>query len=362
MLDAAALAAPIVQLLTTFGTGVLPGGGPADVLRSSSVAIDSVHSLGRTGIAHLEASWSGATADHAADRAAAAQGSAVAISDRGNSIADVLSLACADVNAGIAELSKILDSFVSIVVAAAPTLATPTGQTMVIGAAIEHLGRALAVVAKVREQLAAHSARMLEFVDPPATPTAPAATMPASQSTSAGADLGTRFVSSAAQSTGAPPVPDMISALNGHSGQGAAGPSAYVANGQGVEVAMPDGSTVVAPNEKAADALRHALSQQGTPYSWGGTTPGVGFDCSGFTQWAYGESGVEIPRTAADQAVGMSVNAADLMPGDLAVWDGHVAMVAGNGMLIEAGDPVELSPLRTSNMGMAFHGFYRPTA
>lgn len=31
-------------------------------------------------------------------------------------------------------------------------------------------------------------------------------------------------------------------------------------------------------------------------------------------------------------------------------------------MLIEAGDPVELSPLRTSNMGMAFHGFYRPTA
>lgn len=295
MLDAQTLAAPIVQLLTTFGTGVLPGGGPADVLRSSSTAIDSVHALGRAGLTELEASWSGATAAHAADRAVAAQGSAVAISDRGNSIADVVALASADVNAGIVELTRILESFVSIAVAAAPTLATPTGQIMLIGAAIEHLGRALAAVAKVREQLAGHTARMLEFVDPHATPTTPAATMPATQSTSAGADLGSRFVNSAAQSAGAPPVPDMISALNSNNGQGGAGPSAYLANGQGVEVHMPDGSTVVAPNEKAADALRHALSQQGTPYSWGGTTPGVGFDCSGFTQWAYGESGIEIP-------------------------------------------------------------------
>ncbi|MBD0323052.1 MAG: hydrolase, partial [Aldersonia sp.] len=51
----------------------------------------------------------------------------------------------------------------------------------------------------------------------------------------------------------------------------------------------------------------------------------------------------------------------DLMPGDLAVWDGHVAMVIGNGQLVEAGDPVETGPIRTENSGMAFYGFYRPT-
>ena len=28
---------------------------------------------------------------------------------------------------------------------------------------------------------------------------------------------------------------------------------------------------------------------------------------------------------------------AELLPADLAVWDGHVAMVVGNGMMIEAG-------------------------
>jgi cell wall-associated NlpC family hydrolase len=30
--------------------------------------------------------------------------------------------------------------------------------------------------------------------------------------------------------------------------------------------------------------------------------------------------------------------ATELLPGDLAVWDGHVAMVVGNGMMIEAGN------------------------
>ena len=43
------------------------------------------------------------------------------------------------------------------------------------------------------------------------------------------------------------------------------------------------------------------------------------------------------------------------------VWDGHVAMYVGDGMMIEAGDPVQTSPLRTTNMGMNFLGFHRPT-
>lgn len=107
-------------------------------------------------------------------------------------------------------------------------------------------------------------------------------------------------------------------------------------------------------------AVAAARTQLGTPYVWGGTQPG-GFDCSGLTQWAYRQAGVEIPRTAEEQAVGRSVSAEELQPGDLAVWDGHVAMYAGDGQMIEAGDPVQTNPVRTSNMGMAFKGFYRPT-
>ncbi|OHT88878.1 C40 family peptidase [Mycobacteroides saopaulense] len=132
--------------------------------------------------------------------------------------------------------------------------------------------------------------------------------------------------------------------------------------GKGAQLFLPDGSTSQAPNAAAAEAVRKALSQVGVPYEWGGTTPGVGLDCSGLTQWAYGESGVDIPRLAQEQGVGIKIDQGSVMPGDLAVWDGHVAMVIGNGMMVEAGDPVQISPIRTTNAGQGFHGFYRPTS
>ena len=98
----------------------------------------------------------------------------------------------------------------------------------------------------------------------------------------------------------------------------------------------------------------------GTPYAWGGTGNG-GFDCSGLTQYAWAQAGVDIPRTAEQQAVGRQVTAEELQAGDLVVWDGHVAMYAGDGMMVEAGDPVQTNPLRTTNLDMAFKGFWRPT-
>ena len=132
--------------------------------------------------------------------------------------------------------------------------------------------------------------------------------------------------------------------------------------GDGVAIRLPDGSTAMAPNAVAAGAVRHALTQLGVPYDWGGTTPGVGLDCSGLTQWAYHEAGLNIPRLAQEQDIGAAVDAGALRPGDLAVWDGHVAMIVGNGTMIEAGDPVQLSPIRTTNAGQGFQGFWRPTA
>jgi cell wall-associated NlpC family hydrolase len=132
--------------------------------------------------------------------------------------------------------------------------------------------------------------------------------------------------------------------------------------GTGVAVNLPDGSTVMAPNETAAKAVRAALGQLGVPYVWGGTSPGVGLDCSGLTQYAYGEGGLDIPRTSREQDIGAEVPSADqLLPGDLVCWEGHVAMYIGNGQIVEAGDPVQVGPLRTTNAGMPFVGFYRPT-
>ncbi|MGW4112003.1 C40 family peptidase [Actinosynnema sp. NPDC004786] len=151
----------------------------------------------------------------------------------------------------------------------------------------------------------------------------------------------------------------------GGGGGGAVGPRLPVAippqPGTGVGVNLPDGSSAEAPNETAARAVRNALSALGTPYVWGGANPPQGTDCSGLTQWAYAGAGFDIPRPASSQAMGASVPPGQVLPGDLVVWDGHVAMVIGNGQMVEAGDPVQVNPIRTTNSGMGFLGFYRPT-
>ena len=83
-----------------------------------------------------------------------------------------------------------------------------------------------------------------------------------------------------------------------------------------------------------------AESQVGVPYSWGGETPGVGFDCSGLPQWAWAQAGVAIPRTAATQWNALPhVPLTALQPGDLLFYynldgDGavdHVVMYIGSG-------------------------------
>lgn len=74
----------------------------------------------------------------------------------------------------------------------------------------------------------------------------------------------------------------------------------------------------------------------GTPYVWGGSTPN-GFDCSGFTQYVYRESGKKIPRTSGEQAkVGMEISRDQLSEGDLVCFPGHVGIYLGDGKFIHA--------------------------
>ncbi|SNT45995.1 C40 family peptidase [Rhodococcoides kyotonense] len=368
------LSKPIVDLLGAFGSGHIPTGGPADILRASSRTLDSVQRIGQSAVSDLASAWSGPAAAAAVELAGEAHISATRLADHGDDIAAIIDRACEKVEAGVVELQAIVQSFVSIALSAAPMLLTPPGQTMIIAAAIEHLERALAVVARVRAELAVHAGEMTALASPPSVPepaglvTAPAATQPAPAG-----DPGQQFLRNFAQSVSAPSLPEThtyaptspaaaVSDREMSTFAPQRESAAVGAQGRGVEIALPDGSVAVAPNEQAAGAVRSALTQQGVPYVWGGTEPGRGLDCSGLTQWAYGEQGVELPRLAQEQDIGTQVSQDDLMPGDLAVWDGHVAMVIGNGQFVEAGDPVQVSAIRTTNSGMGFQGFYRPTA
>ena len=86
-----------------------------------------------------------------------------------------------------------------------------------------------------------------------------------------------------------------------------------------------------------AVAVSWALSQIGTPYVWGGETPGVGFDCSGLVQAAYAVAGRSLPRVAQDQydTTPKLAPGAALEPGDLVFFGGsrdaidHVGLFVG---------------------------------
>lgn len=88
--------------------------------------------------------------------------------------------------------------------------------------------------------------------------------------------------------------------------------------------------------QKLIDA---AKTQIGVPYVWGGTSPGVGLDCSGFTQWAYKQVGVNLPRTTYDQInVGTPIyNQSEVKAGDLIFpHTGHVGIAISSTEMIHA--------------------------
>ena len=57
-----------------------------------------------------------------------------------------------------------------------------------------------------------------------------------------------------------------------------------------------------------------AKTALGTPYQWGGNMPGQGLDCSGLTQWAYKQAGIDLPRTADAQAIGRAFHSISYAP------------------------------------------------
>lgn len=81
----------------------------------------------------------------------------------------------------------------------------------------------------------------------------------------------------------------------------------------------------------------------GTPYRWGGTEPGRGVDCSGFTSGVYQDQGIIIPRTSrAQYAAGDEVSKSELQYGDLIFFDtlgkgvSHVGIYTGRNSMVHA--------------------------
>lgn len=344
----AALSAPLHRLLELVGPGQAaePAAALAGLQHQLAVAAQATAD-------HTErvmGSWAGAAAISATEHLDGAVARARRLADQIGVLGDGVEAAAEAVGRVRAQLERLIADFEARGGVLENRLDTPGAAEELIGEARRALAEALRLIEDLRAELATGARNV--------TAGPPAATSPAGLSAPAtGSGLGSGLGSAPAMSSGlGPQIAEAAFAARRADLPDAA------QFGVGETVQLPDGSTAMAPNAVAASAVRHALTQLGVPYQWGGTTAGVGLDCSGLTQWAYREAGLKIPRLAQEQDIGAAVDAGALRPGDLAVWDGHVAMVVGDGLMVEAGDPVQLSAIRTTNAGQGFQGFWRPTA
>jgi peptidoglycan DL-endopeptidase RipB len=116
--------------------------------------------------------------------------------------------------------------------------------------------------------------------------------------------------------------------------------------------------------------IRRGGSQMGVPYSWGGGMPNgpsagvdedagkIGYDCSGFTRYAFAGVGVLIPKYSGDQYnTGRKVPLSQAKRGDLLFYGPsgtqHVALYLGGGRMLEASSAaghVTVSPVRNPGL------------
>lgn len=351
-----ALSAPLHRLLALLGTGQTAH--PSAPLDGAQRQLDDVAAAITRTADDLLGSWAGTGASSAADRLAQSVASTRRLAGRIAELSDEIGTAADAVTRVRAELERLIADFEARAAALEARLDTPGATEALVDEARRALSTGEQMVDGLRAELTG-SAQNVAAGSPQPAPTRPAGFSAALPGSGGGfapaAGLGSGGPSGLSPGLGSGPTEAMLAAHRGELPEAAQ-------FGAGEAVTLPDGSTVIAPNAVAAGAVRHALTQLGVPYQWGGTTAGVGLDCSGLTQWAYREAGLDIPRLAQEQDIGAAVDAGSLRPGDLAVWDGHVAMIVGNGVMVEAGDPVQLSAIRTTNAGQGFQGFWRPTA
>lgn len=90
-----------------------------------------------------------------------------------------------------------------------------------------------------------------------------------------------------------------------------------------------------------------AFTQLGVPYVFGGSTPGVGLDCSSFVQFVFNKVGISLPRTAqAQYDATVHISQSQARKGDLIFFSNtyatsdyitHIGIYLGNGKYIQEG-------------------------
>ena len=121
--------------------------------------------------------------------------------------------------------------------------------------------------------------------------------------------------------------------------------------------AAPAAPNVPVASSRAGTVVNAAMTQLGVPWVFARSDPGVAFDCSGLTMWAWGTVGVGMPHQSRAQAASFpSVPSASAQPGDLVFYYSpisHVGIYMGGGQMVDApnsGSVVRIATVNWSNV------------
>jgi len=96
---------------------------------------------------------------------------------------------------------------------------------------------------------------------------------------------------------------------------------------------------------RADSLVAFAIRHMGSPYTYAGSSPASGFDCSGFVMYVYGHFGIETPHSTAQLIhTGRAVPRTQARKGDIVVFTGTAATSTTPGhagiVISEPGEPI----------------------
>uniref|UniRef100_UPI00058E15B0 C40 family peptidase n=1 Tax=Ilumatobacter nonamiensis TaxID=467093 RepID=UPI00058E15B0 len=112
------------------------------------------------------------------------------------------------------------------------------------------------------------------------------------------------------------------------SGSSSSNSSSSSGGGGGSSTPAPSTPSAPPPSSRAGTAVSAAMSQQGVPYRYATSNPGVSFDCSGLTAYAWAQAGVYLPHQSAQQYASIPhVSQGAAQPGDLIFYYSPISHV-----------------------------------
>ena len=147
-----------------------------------------------------------------------------------------------------------------------------------------------------------------------------------------------------------PPRAGGSSSASGDSDSGSSNDSSDSGGSSDDGGSSDSGGSVPQPSSRVGTVIQAAQNQLGVPYRYAAESPGVAFDCSGLTKYAWGRAGVYLPHQSRSQYASTAhVSQGAAQPGDLIFYYSpisHVGIYLGGGQLIHApatGDVVKIS-------------------